>query len=323
MNKKGVDLSKHNAGLKIADVKSAGYEFVILRGAYTGYAANRPKVKDPQFEAYYKEAKALKMPVGCYYYSCANTKQGGIDEANYLYNNCLKGKQFEYPIYIDVEEKRWQAKDKKGVTDAIIGFCDTLSKKGFYVGIYASLDWFNNKIDTNRLKAYSKWVAAWRSSKPSFKYTGFELWQDSDNGKIAGHRVDTDIAYVDFPKIIKEKGLNGFTKPQAQPKPEQKPAKPQPKPQPKPEQKPAKPKPQPKPTAPKPKPTTLSKVKYFKKYTGKSVSIVDGLKAIGANSKYSYRQKIAKANGIKGYTGLPYQNTKLLNLLKQGKLIKP
>ena len=65
------------------------------------------------------------------------------------------------------------------------------------------------------------------------------------------------------------------------------------------------------------------KTKYFKKYTGKSNSIVDALDSIGENSAYLYRKKIAKANGIKDYEGTPEQNTKMLKLLKQGKLIKP
>ena len=66
----------------------------------------------------------------------------------------------------------------------------------------------------------------------------------------------------------------------------------------------------------------VSSVKYYPKYTGKSVSIVDALGSLGYNSNFSYRQKIAKANGIKNYIGTASQNTKMLNLLKQGKLIK-
>ncbi len=65
------------------------------------------------------------------------------------------------------------------------------------------------------------------------------------------------------------------------------------------------------------------KVSYFKKYTGTSVSIVNGLNAVGATSTYAYRAKIAKANGIKAYIGTAKQNTQMLNLLKKGKLIKP
>ncbi len=63
--------------------------------------------------------------------------------------------------------------------------------------------------------------------------------------------------------------------------------------------------------------------KYFKKYTGKSNSIVDALKATGEESSLSYRRKIAKKNGIKNYAGLPTQNIKMLKLLKEGKLLKP
>lgn len=65
-----------------------------------------------------------------------------------------------------------------------------------------------------------------------------------------------------------------------------------------------------------------SKVSYYKKYTGKSVSLVDALKSIGVSSSKDTRAKIAKANGIKSYKGTATQNAKLLDLLKKGKLIK-
>lgn len=68
-------------------------------------------------------------------------------------------------------------------------------------------------------------------------------------------------------------------------------------------------------------PTADSK-SYYKKYAGKSVSIVDALNAIGVNSSYVNRKKIAKANGIKLYVGSAKQNTKMLDLLKKGKLVK-
>lgn len=59
---------------------------------------------------------------------------------------------------------------------------------------------------------------------------------------------------------------------------------------------------------------------YYKKYSGKSNSLVDALKSLKIDSSFSYRRKIAKANGISAYLGTASQNTKLLNLLKQGKL---
>ncbi len=65
------------------------------------------------------------------------------------------------------------------------------------------------------------------------------------------------------------------------------------------------------------------KVTYFPKCTYKGYSIVDGLKSVKAESSFTYRSKIAKANGIKAYLGTASQNSKLLFLLKEGKLIKP
>lgn len=63
-------------------------------------------------------------------------------------------------------------------------------------------------------------------------------------------------------------------------------------------------------------------VKYYKKYSGDSNSLVDALKAVGVSSTLTNRKKIAKANGISNYSGTSEQNVKLLKLLKEGKLIK-
>lgn len=68
--------------------------------------------------------------------------------------------------------------------------------------------------------------------------------------------------------------------------------------------------------------STTSSTSYYAKYTGTSSSIVDALNAIKVDSSLANRKKIATANGISGYTGTAAQNTKLLSLLKQGKLKK-
>jgi N-acetylmuramoyl-L-alanine amidase len=53
-----------------------------------------------------------------------------------------------------------------------------------------------------------------------------------------------------------------------------------------------------------------------------STSIIDGLKSINVDSSFDSRKKIAIANGITNYTGTSAQNTQLLNLARQGKLIR-
>ena len=69
-------------------------------------------------------------------------------------------------------------------------------------------------------------------------------------------------------------------------------------------------------------PVATPTVKYYAKYTGKSGSLVEALNAIGADSSFNNRKAIAKANNINGYIGSSSQNIKMLNLLKQGRLIK-
>ena len=63
-------------------------------------------------------------------------------------------------------------------------------------------------------------------------------------------------------------------------------------------------------------------VDYYPKYTGNTISIVDALKSVGVNSSYDNRANIARKNGIINYIGSASQNLRLLQLLKEGKLIK-
>ncbi len=61
---------------------------------------------------------------------------------------------------------------------------------------------------------------------------------------------------------------------------------------------------------------------YYNKYNGSSGSIVTVCKSLGINSSYTNRTKLAKANNITSYKGTASQNTNLVNLAKQGKLIR-
>lgn len=210
---KGLDISSYQKGINFNAIKNAGIEFLILRAGFTGWGTGVNYNKDSCFESFYNSSKQYNIPVGAYWYSCADTKEKGIAEAKYMYENCLKGKQFEYPIYIDVEDTHHQANNKNGVTDAIISFCEYLENLGYYVGIYASdISGFKDKMNINELTAYDKWVARY-GSKPQY-VTNYGMWQSSSSGKINGYNgnLDIDEAYKDYPNIIKNNGLNGYSK---------------------------------------------------------------------------------------------------------------
>ena len=70
------------------------------------------------------------------------------------------------------------------------------------------------------------------------------------------------------------------------------------------------------------KASNTNNTKYYMKCSERHKSIVDALNEIKVNSSFSNRQKIAKANAITNYTGSSVQNSTMLKLLKEGKLIK-
>lgn len=61
---------------------------------------------------------------------------------------------------------------------------------------------------------------------------------------------------------------------------------------------------------------------YFPRYTGDSPSIAVALDALGEDSSYAVRAEIAAANGIGGYRGTAAQNIQMLELLRQGRLVR-
>lgn len=66
-----------------------------------------------------------------------------------------------------------------------------------------------------------------------------------------------------------------------------------------------------------------SKGKYYPKYTGDSGSIVEALKAVGEDDvSKEHRAEIAKKNGFSNFKFTSEENSKMLSLLKKGKLKK-
>ena len=206
---KGIDISSYEKGLKLKN----NIDFVILRAGFTGWGGDGTgKNKDECFEDFYKQAKNLGIPTGCYWFSCANTYDKGKAEAEYLYNNCLKGKKFEYPIYIDVEDDHHQAGNKNGVTNAIKGFCDYLEERKYYVGVYGSdIATFQDKVYLNEICSYDKWVARYGKNPQYVK--NYQMWQYSESGKYESYTVDLNECYYDYASLIKEKGFNGYGEP--------------------------------------------------------------------------------------------------------------
>lgn len=273
----GVDISEFQGDFNFRLAKEEGVRFAILRAGYTGRDNGVSKNIDPRFEENYRHASEVGIPVGAYWYSRATSYERGRDEARFMYETCLRGKKFAYPIAIDVEDNIYQRPaGKRAITDAIKGFSEYLEDKGYYVIIYASVNWFRNYIETKELERYDKWVADWSSIRPRFPKGGMWQFAGGKSREIAGVDCDKDYAYKDYPKIMLDRGLNGFIK----------------------------------------------EDEYYEIPDYDGPSLVDALKSIGVDSSFDNRKVIATNNGITDYQGTASQNTKLLNLLKAGKLKK-
>lgn len=190
---KGIDISTWQDKVDYSKLKSQGIEFVIIR---CGYGKNEHQ-KDNMFETHYKGCKQAGLKVGAYLYSYATS----VDNAKLEAENCLKfikGKDFDLPIYYDVEDKTIEPLGNILITQCIIEFCKIIENAGYKAGVYANLNWFNNFIDVNKIKKYSLWVAQWNNKcTANFNY---DIWQYTSSGELDGinGRVDMNILYNDI-----------------------------------------------------------------------------------------------------------------------------
>lgn len=212
--KKGIDVSQHQGGIGWKKVRSSGVDFAIIRVGYGKTAAQ----KDAMFEKNYVGCKSAGIPCGAYWYSYALSESEAVQEAK----ACLaviSGKQFAYPIYFDIEEKKQLELGKTACSIIVAAFLETVEKAGYFVGIYSSKSHLENYISEDLRKRYAVWVAHYGVSKTNYN-GNFGIWQKSSIGKISGisGNVDLDECYVDYPALIEKKGLNGSAAAEPAPK---------------------------------------------------------------------------------------------------------
>lgn len=208
--KRGIDVSVHNGTIDWKKVKADGVEFAILRAGF----GRELSQKDERFEENYSGAKAAGVPIGAYWYSYAMDEDEARLEAD-VFMEVIKDKQFEYPVYFDIEESKQLALGKEKVSAIIKAFLERVEQKHYWVGLYMSASPLTD-CTTDELKGrFAVWVANVGVSKPS--YSGaYGMWQYSWKGSIDGINgdVDEDYCYVNYPDQIRAAGLSGFgTKP--------------------------------------------------------------------------------------------------------------
>lgn len=216
MRKIGVDVSRYNGRPNWATAKANGVQFAILR-AVSG--ANGVYV-DPTFEYNYAECKKAGVPVGLYVASYLN-----VEKEIAATEKLLKGKKFEYPIYYDIEDFSFtgRSKNRQCATNVVVRFCKHFERLGYYVGIYSNKYFIDQWLDKSQIKDFDIWIADWRKGVDYSK--SFGMHQFTNRGRFTGipstgeGGVDTNYAYIDYPEIMKNHGLNGYTKSESKPQP--------------------------------------------------------------------------------------------------------
>ena len=169
MSKIGIDISTYQKNINY-DEACKHIEFAILRVGY-GVSYLPDSQRDKEFDNHYNGFKG-KLPLGAYYYAYGTSYDTGRKEAE----NCLSymgDKQFEMPIYYDMEENR-------NTKEAGQGFVDRIREAGLKAGIYASSSFYRSK-DLGSINCDSVWIAQYGSNNgniPTSKPTiPFDLWQ--------------------------------------------------------------------------------------------------------------------------------------------------
>ena len=206
---RGIDVSMYQSYVNWDKVKKEGnVDFAIIRAGYGKYASQ----EDPYFDINMQNARAAGIDCGAYWFSYALTPEDAVLEAK-AFLSVIKGYQFEYPVVFDMEYEK-QAKLSREQASAIAeAFCSTMEKEGYYVSVYSYVSFLNDMFTDTVFEKYDVWAAHFNVSKPSFTRSYYGMWQYSSTSRVPGidGNVDADYAYRDFPYLMKQFSLNGYT----------------------------------------------------------------------------------------------------------------
>ena len=289
--KKLIDVSSYNGTVNWEKAKAYGCQGAILK-------IIRKDLKiDNGFNRNYQACNENEIAWGVYNYSYATTATKAKSDMELVCDilDKIDKTHFVYGVWFDLEDKMQASLSKAKIAEIINAAQAVVESRGYKFGVYTGMSYYNEHIDRKQIKCQNWWIARY--------YQGDKRMQIATNPNQEKKPVAANIAWQytskgRFPKIISSCNsgnfdLNVLYKEPVAKKVEENVKKP-----------------------------IKKKITYYPRYKGKSSSIVDALKSLSINPSKSNRKRIATLNGIKNYIGTAAQNTKLLNLLKRGTLIK-
>lgn len=187
---KGIDVSEFQGSIDWDKVKADGIEFAILRA---GFGMDVTSQDDKYIERNVEECERLGIPFGVYLFSYANTVDKAKSEAEHTLR-LIKGHTLKMGVWYDIEDNNTSGSvSKETLTNIINTYCNTIKNAGYRVGIYANLNWLNNKIEASVQEKWDVWVAQYyKECQHKGKYV---IWQYASDGKVDGISGNVDMNY--------------------------------------------------------------------------------------------------------------------------------
>lgn len=190
-------------------IKGAGYKGVMLRAC--GNSADGKPGKayiDKTFENNYANAKAAGLDIGVYYYTKA-TIEAAADKELAVLRQALRGKELTMPVAVDMENAALTVLKPKDLTNLAAYHLEQIEKMGFFAQLYTYTSYANRNLEMERLaERWDIWLADYTGKPPkvTFRYSAH---QHTSKGSVPGINgpVDLDVTTVNYPRIIKAKGL--------------------------------------------------------------------------------------------------------------------
>lgn len=217
MQEFGIDISAFKENFDFQAAVAEGVRFILPRGAYSAPAVIAGGGRDTSFPDYYQKTVSAGLPVGTYQYAMARTEEEALAEARFFEENVLQGRSFDLPVYYDMEDPVQKAVNRDTLTRVATAWCNYLESRDYWVGIYASRSFFEDRLNDDDLQRYAHWVAEWSTA---LTYKGKDgvcgLWQFGGSTNlirsniVAGQVVDQNYLLIDYPARIRAAGKNGF-----------------------------------------------------------------------------------------------------------------
>ena len=199
-----LDVSRWQGRIDWDTVKVSGrVDGVMLRALGS---KNGTPYLDPMFEANHAACTRLGIPAGAYYYSCAVTAaQRNVELA--LLHDALKGRRFQLPVAIDVEDARLRAMTPDALSTLIAGAANQLEAWGLYAMVYTYSSFAETALNLDTLAPFDLWLADYRGKRPARKHG---LWQYTNKGRVPGISGPVDLSRTErnYPALLHRAGLD-------------------------------------------------------------------------------------------------------------------